>query len=104
MPGRYPLSRDRLNVFEALSMAGDMTEYSNRQKVQIIRSSPYGPVVKEFSLTDRSIMTSEYFYIMPNDIVYAQPMKGRSFQMNSGVYSMILSSLTTILVVFGFFR
>jgi len=104
MPGRYPLSKDRLNIFEALSMSGDLSEFSDRQKVQIIRSSPYGPIVKEFSLTDRSIMTSEFFYIMPNDIIYAQPMKGRTFQMNSSVYSMILSSITTIFVVFGFFR
>jgi polysaccharide export outer membrane protein len=108
-PGRYPLTRDRLNVFEALSMAGDMNEYSYRQKVQLIRPSPNGPIVKEFSLTDRSILTSDYFYIMPNDIIYAQPLKGRSFQINSSTYSLILSSIATILssvttlfVIFGY--
>jgi polysaccharide export outer membrane protein len=103
------LTRDRLNVFEALSMAGDMNEYSYRQKVQLIRPSPNGPIVKEFSLTDRSILTSDYFYIMPNDIIYAQPLKGRSFQINSSTYSLILSSIATILssvttlfVIFGY--
>ena len=96
-PGRYPLTKDRINVFEALSMAGDLGEYSNRQKVQLIRSSKYGPVVKEFSLTDRSILTSEFYYILPNDIIYAQPMKGKTFQGNSAVFSMILGSVGTIL-------
>lgn len=100
--GRYPLTKDRLNIFEALSMAGDLGEFSNRQKVQLIRPSPYGPVVKEFSLNDRSILKSEFFYILPNDIIYAQPLKGKTFQMNSSIYSLFLSSITTILVILTF--
>lgn len=78
-PGRYMLTKDRINIFEALSMAGDMSYYSNRQKVQLIRPTPYGPVIKEFSLGDRSILFSEYYYIMPNDIIYAMPRQARPF-------------------------
>lgn len=96
-PGRYPLTKDQINIFEAIAMAGDMMDYGDRQKVQIIRPSPYGPLVKEFSLLDRSILTSEFYYVMPNDIIYAQPRKGRSFQLNSSVTSTILSSISTIL-------
>jgi polysaccharide export outer membrane protein len=103
-PGRYPISKDLLNIFEALSMAGDMTEFSKRQKVQLIRSSPYGPIIKEFSLSDRSILTSEFYYIMPNDIVYVIPEKGRAFSVNSAVWALFLTTITSTLVVIGFFR
>jgi polysaccharide export outer membrane protein len=103
-PGRYPLTRDRINVIEALSLAGDMGFYSNRQKIQLIRPSQYGPVVKEFSLADRSILTSEFYYVMPNDIIYAQPMRGKGFQNNSSVFSLFLSTITTALVIISFFR
>ena len=103
-PGRYPLTRDRINVFDALSLAGDLNDYSNRQKLQLIRQTPYGPLVKEFSIRDRSILTSEFYYIMPNDIIYAQPMRGRSFMPNTSVYTLFLSSITTFLVIFSFFR
>lgn len=103
-PGRYALATDRINIFEALSMAGDLSDYGNRQKVQLIRPSPYGPIVKEFSLADRSILTSEYYYIMPNDIIYVQPMSGRAFQINTSIYSLLLSTLTTALVILQFFR
>lgn len=96
-PGRYPLTKDRVNIFEALATAGDLNAYSDRRKIQLIRPSSYGPIIREFSLTDRSILTSEYFYILPNDIIYAQPIKGRNFQMNSSVYSTIMGSLTSIL-------
>lgn len=103
-PGRYPLTRDRINIFEALSLAGDMGEYSNRQEVQLIRPSKYGPIVKDFSLADRSILASEFYYVMPNDVIYAKPMQGRSFQINASVYTLFLSTLTTALVVLGFFQ
>jgi polysaccharide export outer membrane protein len=103
-PGRYPLTKDRLNVFEALSLAGDMSVFSDRQKVQLIRPSPYGPVIKEFSLADRSILSSEFYYVMPNDILYAMPMQGRAFEVNSAFWALALTTITSALGVIAFFR
>jgi len=103
-PGRYLLTKDRVNIFEVLAMAGDMSEFSNRQRVQLIRPSPYGPVIKEFSLADRNILSSEYYYVMPNDIVYTIPMQGRSFEINSSFWSLFLSTITSALGVIAFFR
>jgi polysaccharide biosynthesis/export protein len=103
-PGRYPINKDLVNVFEALSAAGDMDLYGNRQKVQLIRPSPYGPIVKEFSLADRSILTSEFYYVMPNDILYVQPGKGKGFQNNAAIYTLFLTTITTALVIIGYFR
>ncbi len=103
-PGRYPISKERLNVFEALSSAGDIDFYGNRQKVQLIRPSSYGPIVKEFTLSDRSILTSEFYYVMPNDIIYVQPMRGKGFQTNAAIYNLFLTTITTALVIIGFFR
>lgn len=103
-PGRYSIEKDLLNIFEALAMAGDMGNYSNRQKVQLIRPSPYGPIIKEFSLLDRSILTSEYYYVMPNDIIYVKPISGRAFEANSSIYTLILTTVTTALVILQFFN
>lgn len=103
-PGRYSITKDRMTIFEALAMAGDLSVYSDRQRVQLIRPSPYGPVIKEFSLADRSILNSEYYYVMPNDIIYAMPMRGRSFQVNSSVITLFLTSVSTALVILSYFR
>jgi polysaccharide biosynthesis/export protein len=103
-PGRFPLVKDRINVFEALSMAADINQFGNRQRIKLIRPSAYGPVVKEFSLNDRSILASEFYYIMPNDIIYAEPLKGRSFQVNSPVWSLFLTTATSALAIIAFFR
>ena len=104
MPGRYPLSKDKINIFEAISLAGDLTEFSDRKRIQVVRPSNYGPIIKELSLLDRSVISSEYYYIMPNDIIYVQPMRGRTFQMNSSVISVILSSAATLLTLLVFVR
>lgn len=103
-PGRYPINRDLLNVFEALSGAGDISLYGNRQKVQLIRPSTFGPIVKEFTLKDRSILTSEFYYVMPNDILYVQPMRGVGFSTNASIFTLFLSTITTALVIIGYFR
>jgi len=100
-PGRYPIYKDRLNVFQALAMAGDLDLYSNRQKLQLIRQTPEGNIVKEFSVRDRNIVGSEYFYVMPNDVLYAPPMKGRFFRMESFPYSVILSTITTFILIWN---
>ncbi len=101
--GRYPLTRDRINVFEALSLAGDLNDYSNRSEVQLIRRSPQGTEIREFSLSDRSIFKSEFYYVMPNDIIYAKPMRGRNFRINAPVYSLFLTTITTGLVIISYF-
>jgi polysaccharide biosynthesis/export protein len=100
-PGRYPIYKDRMNIFQALAMAGDLNDYSNRQKIQLIRQTPLGNSIKEFSLNDRSIMATEFFYVMPNDVIYAQPMKGKFFQLNAFPYSVILSSITTFILLWN---
>jgi polysaccharide export outer membrane protein len=98
-PGKYPIYKDRMNIFQALAMAGDLNEFSNRRKIQLIRQTPDGNFVKEFNLTDRSIMVSEFFYVMPNDVIYAMPMKGKFFQLNAFPYSIILSAITTFVLL-----
>lgn len=98
-PGRYPIYKDRLNIFQALAMGGDLNDFSNRQMVQVIRQTQGGNIIKEFSLTDRSIMSSEFFYVMPNDVIYAKPIKGKFFQMNAFPYSVILSTITTFVLI-----
>jgi polysaccharide biosynthesis/export protein len=103
-PGRHGLSKDRMNIFEVLALAGDMTPYSNRQKVQLIRPTPYGPVIKEFSLSDRNILSSEFYYIMPNDIIYAMPLSGRPFQVNSSVWSILFGTISSALGIIAIFR
>lgn len=98
-PGRYPIYKDRMNIFQALAMAGDLGDYSDRMGIQIIRPTVNGTITKEFSLMDRSILASEFFYVKPNDVIYAKPLKGRFFQLNAFPYGIILSTITTFILL-----
>ncbi|WP_430809891.1 MULTISPECIES: polysaccharide biosynthesis/export family protein [unclassified Carboxylicivirga] len=100
-PGRYRLEKDRVTIFEALSLGGDLSDYSDRMKIQLIRPTEFGPVIKEFRLRDRSILSSEYYYVMPNDIIYAPPLRGRTFQMNAFIYSLALGVINMGLVIYA---
>lgn len=97
-PGKYLIYKDRMNIFQALGLASDLGEFSDRMKVQIIRQIPGGTTIKEFSLNDRELLASEYFYVLPNDVIYAKPVHGRFLKMDSFPYELILSAITTLIL------
>ena len=101
-PGRYPIYKDRMNIFEVLALAGDMEDYSNRNSVQVIRRTLNANIIQELSLLDRSIMSSEFYYLMPNDVVYAKPRKGQFFNITTFPYSLLLSSITSFILILNF--
>ena len=103
-PGKYLIYKEHLNIFQALALGSDLSDFSNRQKVQIIRQTTGGNLVKEFSLLDRSILSSEFFYVMPNDVIYAKPIRGRFFRMNEFPFTYILSTFTVIVLFYGILR
>ena len=85
-------------------MGSDLGDYSNRQQIQIIRQTAGGNVIKEFTLTDRSILSSEFFYVMPNDVIYAKPIKGKFFLMNAFPYGVIISTITLFVLTWNVVR
>ena len=98
-PGLYPIYKQRLNVFQAISLAGDLVPYGDRYAVRIVRQTLEGSEVKEFDITDRLIIDSEYFYVLPNDVIYVKPMKGRFLGMNEFPWAVIFSSITTTISI-----
>ncbi len=46
-------------------------------------------------------MASEFYYVMPNDVIYAKPIKGKFFRLNTFPYSLILSTITTFVLMWN---
>jgi polysaccharide export outer membrane protein len=93
-PGLYLIYKERLNIYQALSLAGDVADFGDRYTLAIIRKNDEGSTIKEFDITDRSIIDSEYYYVMPNDVLYVKPIKGRYFAINTAPWTFALSTLT----------
>ena len=72
-PGQLVVSGERLTIFEALSMVGDLTIYGQRQNVTIIREENGLRTIGEVDLTSQSIFDSPYYYLHQNDVVYVEP-------------------------------
>ena len=99
-PGMYEMTKERLNIFQAIAIAGDVADFGNRYELSIIRQTLQGSVTKEFDITDKKIIDSEYYYVFPNDVIYVKPMKGSFFGMAHWQYGLVLSTIVTLISLF----
>ncbi|MCF8369879.1 MAG: polysaccharide biosynthesis/export family protein [Bacteroidales bacterium] len=103
-PGQFKIYQDRINIFEVLSLAGDMTTFAKREEVVLVRKTETGSIIKRLNVLDDNLLESEYFYIMPEDILYVQPLKGRNFAFEAFPYTLVISSISLMLALFALFK
>ncbi|MFT4095303.1 MAG: polysaccharide biosynthesis/export family protein [Niabella sp.] len=93
-PGTYSVSNERVSVLDALGLAGDLTVYGKRDNVMVIREINNTKKAVRMSLNDARIMSSPYFYLQQNDVVYVEPVKNKAIQSDA-------SASRTISIVTG---
>ncbi|MDD5571712.1 MAG: polysaccharide biosynthesis/export family protein [Bacteroidales bacterium] len=103
-PGNFPILDEKVNIFQILGMAGDLTIYGNREKVMLIRTTNEGTNTFYIDLTDKNIINSEYFYLMPNDVIYVSTLKTKPLGFGTFPFSTILSAVTTFLLILNFMK
>lgn len=81
--GRYVINKEKMTIFEALAMAGDLGEFNSRQEIKLVREKEGKTTIKTFDVRSKDIVNSEYYYIEPNDIIYIRQIPGYSFGINS---------------------
>jgi polysaccharide export outer membrane protein len=101
-PGNIRNFNDNINIFEALANVGDLTENGDRRNVLVVRSSSDGNKTIRLNLNDRSVLSSEAFYLLPNDVVIVEPIGNKVFQMNLPYVNLTLSSISTIILLYNF--
>lgn len=73
-PGVIPVGTEKMSILEALASAGDLTIYGKRDNVMLIREEANGQkTVHRLNLNDANIISSPYYYLQQNDIVYVEP-------------------------------
>ena len=83
-PGMFTVNNEKINIFEALAQAGDLTIYGVREKVKLIREGATGKKdIVTINLNDAQLINSPYYYLQQNDVVYVEPNKVKA--RNSGV-------------------
>lgn len=102
--GQYYIYKEKMNIFQALAMTGDVMNSGDRRHIRIVRpkDGAQEPEVLEFDIRTNTIIDSKYYYIYPNDVIYVARTKNSFFTVPSyaGFTGLITSSvalLTTVL-------
>lgn len=98
-PGTFTVSNEKVNLMEALAMAGDMTVWGQRDNVKLIRETAKGErKIIELDMNDAEIIHSPYFYLQQNDVIYVTPNKKKARNADVGTQTSYWFSGVSILI------
>lgn len=103
--GVYNIYKERMTIFQALAMSGDLMNSGDRRHVRIIRPRGNGePMVMEFDIRPNSIINSEYYYVYPNDLIYVSRDGGSFYKQSSysSFLALITSSVSLLITVLNY--
>lgn len=102
--GQFYIYKEKMNIFQALAMTGDVMNSGDRRHIRIIRPKDYAqePEVLEFDIRTNSIIDSKYYYVYPNDVIYVARTKNSFYTVQSyaaftGIITSSVALLTTVL-------
>jgi polysaccharide export outer membrane protein len=106
-PGIFIFNDGKVNVFDAIGMAGDLTMFGKRDNVLIIREEDNKRTFHRLNLNSSAIFSSPYFHLKQNDIVYVELTKNKllstdtEFTRNLSIASLSLAILSTLAIIFN---
>lgn len=101
-PGSFVVPNERINVLEAIAMAGDLNITGRRDNVLLVRVNADGSrTTARLDLTDKDLILSPYFYLQQNDVLYVEPniSKARSSTVVPPTASLAISIIGSALSV-----
>ena len=93
-PGTFKVYQSQINLFEAISMAGNMSNFAKKDEVKIIRQTDNGSQIIVVDIGQADILSSPYYYLKPNDIIVVEPLAIKQWGFTSFPYSTVLSVVT----------
>jgi len=101
-PGRFPIYQEKISVFEALAMSGDLDEFASRKNIKLIRQQGSQLEVRLIDITRKDFLTSPFYYLKPNDLIYVEPMKAKLRRSNLPLLGTIFSGVSATVLILNF--
>ena len=101
-PGVYVFNYKSVNILQAIGYANDISTFGNRQKVLIIREEGDHRSKYVIDLTSNTLLSSPYYMVKSNDIIYIEPLKRKKWGMSEFPWSLLLSAVSLTIVVLTF--
>ena len=102
-PGQYQVYQSDINIFQAIAMAGNATDFANKKNVKIIHQTTDGSQIVRVNLNNADILENPEYYLKPNDIIYLEPLGIKRYGFTSIPYSTIFSAASLLITVLTFF-
>jgi polysaccharide biosynthesis/export protein len=103
-PGTFTIPNERINILQAISLAGDLNITGKRNEVQVIREVEGKKIFTRVDLRSKYLVQSDFFYLRSNDMVYVEPSKNKITQNDARTFQIVslgatLLSLATIIFI-----
>jgi polysaccharide biosynthesis/export protein len=103
-PGIYVIPNEKVSVLDAISLAGDLTIFAKRENILLLRENANGTETPyRINLKKSDLMSSPYFYLRQNDIIYVEPGTGKAAATDASqarYYTLVGSLLSVLIVLF----
>jgi polysaccharide export outer membrane protein len=100
-PGVITVPSEQITILEALGFAGDLTIYGRRDNVLLIREKGGKKTVQHIDLNKQDILSSRYYNLEPNDVIYVQANidKVRSVNNTRQLMPVAFAALSFLIIV-----
>jgi len=92
--GSYFVYNNQINVLEAMALAGGATEFADKSRITLLRQSDRGVQALHIDLSDTEVLSSEYYYLLPNDVIYVPALKARVGRLNLETLGVLFAGLS----------
>ncbi|MBI9065901.1 MAG: polysaccharide biosynthesis/export family protein [Salinivirgaceae bacterium] len=98
-PSKFNVPEEQINVLEAVAICGGFKDYANRADITLVRQTSTGSETVQLNLQDKNILSSDYFYLMPNDVIYVPSLKSKSYTYEKMPYGLFISTISIVIAV-----
>ena len=97
--GTYMVYNNQITILDALAMAGGPNEFADKCHITLMRQSDRGVQALYVDLSSTAVLSSEYYYLLPNDVVFVPTMRARPARLNLELLTILFSTISTAAVV-----
>jgi polysaccharide export outer membrane protein len=102
-PGEHIFYRDQITIFQAFSLAGGFSDYGDKEKVVLIREAKNKVNYYYLDLTEKEIVSSEFYYIIPNDVLIVKPINAKFRNLSLINVPIFLTTISTFITIYLLF-
>lgn len=101
--GKKYIYDNKVSIIDVLASSGGLTDFGNRQ-VTIVRQTGDKASFGTIDLTQASALSSEFFYLQPNDIIYVEPFRIKRLGISTFPFALVFSTISTTLLLINYFK